>query len=565
MSSPYPPRGKIAERGASTQRIASVLFFLCALALGTAGRATTYYVDAVHGSDQAKGTSAKSPWRSLQRAGRAPLGPGDRIALSGGQTHEGQLLFSGLKGTAGAPITISSYGIAGEAASPPATIDGRGTPAALHLIDCSYVTVANLVVSADGGGWGADSAKSAEMRCGILIEAVAPGEFAGIELRDLRVTRVSYQEPGFKRPPEDVHTANGNGHYGWGLRFIARNDRAKMSHITVRNSVIERVDHTGLKFTAPSGGIRDVEVEGVRVLNVGGPGIQVSGVADGHFSHLHVDHSGSVGDSRNWGRGSGLWTWGCRNIVIERSEFMNANGPGDSAGVHIDFGCRDVVVQYNLSAHNAGGFCEILGDNYNCAYRYNVSINDGFRVKGRDGAFQDGKIFWLSGYVGAKEKPRGPFNSYFYNNTIFVADDIEAKIAVAPTAEGVLIANNIFCIKGASRMVAGDQLRADQRGTKELQRVTFANNAFLRADNWPADAGIQDCAPLIGDPGFANPGGLRATDYVPRNFSLVKDRGIRVPALPEDSVGLRIGLDVSVDFLGHPVVGAPDLGAMELP
>jgi hypothetical protein len=555
MSRPHPPGGRIAR----------AILLLGILAAGAGGRAATYYVDAVHGSDEADGTSAKTAWRSLQKASHATLAPGDRVALAGGQTHAGQLSFSGLKGTAGAPITISSYGIADEAASPPATIDGRGTTAALHLLDCSHVTVANLAVTADGGGSETGSAKKAEMRCGILVEAVAPGAYDGIELRDLHVSRVSFHDVGFKRPVEDVHTANGTIPYGWGVRIIARNDQAKMSHLTIRNSVIERVDHTGLKFTAPKGGIQNVEVENVRVFDVGGPGIQLSGVVDGHFSHLLVDHSGSVGDSRNWGRGSGLWTWGCRNVVIERSEFRNAHGPGDSAGVHIDFGCRDVVVQYNLSFHNAGGFCEILGDNYNCAYRYNISVNDGYRVKGQDGAFQDGKIFWLSGYVGAKEKPRGPFNFYFYNNTIFVAGDIEAKMAIAPTAEGVLIANNIFCIKGASRMVAGDQFRADQRGTHGLARVNFANNAFLRAENWPADFGIQDVAPLLGDPSFASPGGLRATDYVPRNVSLVKDRGVRVSALPDDKVGLQVGLDVSVDFLGNPVVGAPDLGAIELP
>jgi hypothetical protein len=251
-------------------------------------------------------------------------------------------------------------------------------------------------------------------------------------------------------------------------------------------------------------------------------------------------------------------------VVVERSEFTNANGPGDSAGVHIDYRCRDVVVQYNFSANNAGGFCEILGDNHNCAYRYNVSVNDGYRVKGRNGAFQDGKLFWLSGYVG-KGKPVGPFNSYFYNNTIFVGDGIEAKIAVAPTAEGVLIANNIFYLKNAGRLVAGDQLRADQRSGGKLKRVYFANNAFLRADTWPADCGIQDVAPLIGDPGFAKPGGLSATDYVPRNVAMVKDRGIPVPHLPGDDVGLRLGVGVSVDFLGNPVSGAPDLGAFELP
>ena len=564
MSKGHPSGATWAGFTRPAARVARVLWVCGIVAIGAVGNATTYYVDAVHGSDQADGTRVKTAWRSLQKAGRATLAPGDRIALAGGQTHEGQLRLANAEGTAGAPILISSYAVAGDAAGPPATIDGRGTPAAVHLIDCSYVTVANLVVTADGGGWSPEFAKGAEMRCGILVETVAPGDYAGIELRELRVRGVSYHEPGHQRPAEDVKTANGNGRYGWGVRFIARNDSASMRGVVVRNSVIERVDHTGLKFTAPSGGIRDIEVDGVRVIDTGGPGIQLSGVVDGRFHRLHVNRSGSTGDSRNWGRGSGLWTWNCRNIVIERSEFMNANGPGDSAGVHIDYRCRDVVVQYNLSANNAGGFCEILGDNYNCAYRYNVSINDGARVKGRNGAFQDGKIFWLSGYVG-KDKPAGPFNSYFYNNTIYVGTQIEAKLAVAPTADGVLIANNIFCIQGSSRMVAGDQLRAEQRSAGALERVIFANNAFLRADNWPAEFGLQDYSPLIGDPEFASPGGMRAADYVPRNAALVKDRGIRVSHLPGDDVGVRVGLEVAVDFLGNPVVGAPDLGAIEMP
>eukprot|EP01031_Cornospumella_fuschlensis_P016501 gene16501-20170_t len=179
----------------------------------------------------------------------------------------------------------------------------------------------------------------------------------------------------------------------------------------------------------------------------------MSGVRGGVFTALHVDGSGSTKDTRNWGRGSGLWTWGTSDVVIEKSQFLNANGPGDSAGVHIDYNCRNVIVQYNLSANNAGGFCEILGNNFNCAYRYNVSVNDGHRIKGKDGAFQDGKTFWLSGYTGGKSPRRGPTNTYFYNNTIYVGDEIVAKVAVAPTAEGVLIANNIFHFSGRSQMV----------------------------------------------------------------------------------------------------------------
>ena len=75
---------------------------------------------------------------------------------------------------------------------------------------------------------------------------------------------------------------------------------------------------------------------------------------------------------------------------------------------YIDFNCSDVIIQYNYSANNVGGFCEILGNNYNCAYRYNISVNDGHRMKGQNGAFQQGKTLWLSGFVGKGNERNGP-------------------------------------------------------------------------------------------------------------------------------------------------------------
>ena len=276
-----------------------------------------------------------------------------------------------------------------------------------------------------------------------------------------------------------------------------------------------------------------------------------------------INGSGSVKDSRNWGRGSGMWTWRSENVLIEKNAFLNANGPADSAGVHIDFGCRNVIIQYNLSANNAGGFYEVLGDNHNTAYRYNLSINDGYRIKGEDGAYQDGKVFWLSGFVGHKKKETGPFDSYFYNNTIFVDDSILARMALARTAEGVLIANNIFYIRGNSEVLQGKQYQRDRSGD-DSGRVVFANNLFLRPDNWPAATGIRDSAPVIGDPGFEFTDAMKIEDFRPTNVALVADRGIAIEPIPGDSLGLPGGLAVSHDILGNPIDGLPDLGAIEI-
>lgn len=531
-----------------------------ALSAAVALSAATYHIDAIGGDDTADGLAPERAWKSLDRARDLALQPGDRLLLAGGVKHPGQLVLRSLAGQPDNPIVIGRYARPGAPADAPALIDGHGTRAALHLRNSSHVRVENLVLTADGG------APSGDMRCGALIEVDRDGTHEGITLAGLHVKAVSFQNPGFVRPDDDVRTPNGRISYGWGIRFIVRKEGSGvLRDIVVRDSVIERVDHTGLKFTAPADGIRDVRVENLVVSHTGGPGIQMSGVTGGHFTHMSVDHSGSTADTRNWGRGSGLWTWGTRDVVIERSRFTNANGPGDSAGVHIDFNCANVVVQYNFSAHNAGGFCEILGNNFNCAYRYNISVNDGHRVKGRAGAFQEGKIFWLSGYIGDRFKPKGPFNSYVYNNTIYVAEDIVTKFTVAPSAEGVLVANNIFHIVGPTRVAASDQARIEQADPRPTKRAVVSHNLFLRADTWPQGLSLPNDNFLVGDAGFTQPGGTQLTDYIPANADLVRDRGLVPTPLPGDTLGLKLGLEVKADILGRPIKGAPDLGAIELP
>ena len=265
--------------------------------------------------------------------------------------------------------------------------------------------------------------------------------------------------------------------------------------------------------------------------------------------------------------GTGKWyvgPGGCDTMLIEHNEFRNANGPADSAGCHIDFNCKNIVVQYNISENNAGGFCEILGNNWNCAYRYNISINDGHRVKKKGVAFQEGKIYWLSGFVGKDRERHGPYNSYFYNNTIYVKSDVLAKMAVAKVAKGALLANNIFYIEGKSKAVLGDQYQPQEAGEAKIPNVVFKNNLFLKSENWPNDVLIQDEAPLFGNPEFVNAGGKESKDYMPTNIPLVQNKGIVIEKIPNDKKGLFVGLKVKKDILGNAIQGKPDMGAIEL-
>jgi hypothetical protein len=527
--------------------------------------ATTYYFNSQTGNDNNSGTEIASPFKSLDKASKLNLKAGDKILLAAGCTFCGTLELEGISGSAEKPVTISRY--ENEETTnklPNPIIDAKGFANGLLLKNCSYILAKNFEITGDGDGLKTLKNKKQNMRCGVLVTTSEPGNYKGITLQNLLIQNIFFEDEGFKRGKDEVRTANGSQSYGWGIRFINSLKDAWLKDLTVESCVIKNIAHTGIKFTGRNKSIHNIKLYNNEVIEVGGPGIQMSGVSKGHINKNNVNRSGSNNDSRKWGRGSGLWTWGSSDIIIEKNSFQNANGPGDSAGCHIDFNCNNVIVQYNLSANNAGGFCEILGNNYNCAYRYNISINDGHRIKGVNRAFQEGKIFWLSGFQGKNRPRNGPFNSYFYNNTIYVKSDIVAKIAVDKASSGVLIANNIFYIEGQSKAVLGDQYRPETKGESRVEDIFFQNNLYLHKENWPKDVLIRDNQPIFGNPQFAKTGGDKLSDYRPGNRDLIRDKGIRIKSLPGDSIGLYIGLSTEHDILGNKIIGIPDMGAIEL-
>ncbi len=529
----------------------------------TLANGTSYYFNVEHGDDNNSGTSPRQPLRSLERARDLQLEPGDSIRLASGQTFRGSLVLRNVQGSKSNPIVVTTYPSGPASDRGRTLIDASGYPQGIQIINGAHILIEHIAITANGSGGKEHVEASTDMRCGILVTTDEKGDYRGVRINDVEISDIFYEDPGHTRGADEVKTANGTERYGWGIRLINLVPGAVMRDIHITDARVSNVSHTGIKLTSRDDGIRDVVISGCEVHRTGGPGIQMSGVRNVVARKNLVDRSGSSDDSRKWGRGSGLWTWSSSDIVIEHNHFKNAKGPGDSAGCHIDFNCSNVIVQHNLSYHNAGGFIEILGNNYNCAYRYNISVNDGYRVKGRDGAFQEGKVFWLSGYQG--DQPRkGPFNSYIYNNTVFTDQDIVAKIAVTKTASGVLVANNIFCFRGESEAVLGDQYNPEKDGAGAVSRVLFKNNLYLKASAWPEEVLISDEAPFYGDPRFSNPGGDQLMDYIPFDESLVRDMGIEIPFLPGDKKGLNEGPPVLHDILGNPLTRKPDLGAIDL-
>jgi len=95
------------------------------------------------------------------------------------------------------------------------------------------------------------------------------------------------------------------------------------------------------------------------------------------------------------------------------------------------------------------GFVGFIGLIPNCIYRYNVSINDGTRVKGQKGATQDRKIIWFSDFMGFNGQPKvEATNNHVYNNTIYAGARITTQIRFESNTNNNTVKNNIIYVEG---------------------------------------------------------------------------------------------------------------------
>ncbi len=507
-------------------------------------QARDFYLDSRQGSDASSGISERAAWRSLEKANKNEFKPGDRLLLKRGSCFKGGLKIK-LTGTKEEPIVIGTYG---EGRAP--VIDAKGHFAGVHLLNSHHVVVKDLEITADGGKT-LDGSKPS-LRYGVLVHGKY-GASSHVTLENLTIYKI-YPEIGAEHEGHNPTT-----YLGTAISIEGNRDKP-CTHFLVQDC---RIAQTGFKAINLKS-IQRVQILNNRMKDIGGPAIQPGNVDDLVVRGNIVDGSGSSLDPRMHGRGSGIWPWTSKRVLIEKNKFMHARGKADSCGIHIDFNCRDVIVQYNLSIDNEGGFIEILGNNHNCAYRYNISINDGARVKGKNSAHQEGKVLWTSGFVGRKKEKNGPYNSYIYNNTIYVGKNSRSCFSIAPSTDGLLVANNIFHIMGKTENVLGDQDRRIDKTATRIARSLMQNNVYFKASILPDNMPLKEQSMIIGNPQFGKAGGMAAEHYIPRNVALVKDKGIAIPHLPGDGDGLRIGLEVTEDFFGNPIIGKPDIGAIEI-
>ena len=342
-----------------------------------------------------------------------------------------------------------------------------------------------------------------------------------------------------------------NVHKGYGIKLETQSDTSigllnTISDVEVKNTTISRTGHYG--FWIKSLGLvgidsvknNEIHVENCVFEYTGGSGFVPNKSKNILVQNCIFNHTGSSIDNRMWKRGSGMWTFDCKNVVAQHNKFMNAHGPMDSYGSHIDYGNENVVFQYNYSFNNEGGFAEILGDNINCGYRYNISVNDGYREDPNSVQWdKKGKIFWVSNYCGQNPIRCPSVGTFIYNNTVFVNDTLNPEIYIWPDVGDVHLYNNLVVVGQNGNVISTlietdsndlyishnlfyDTSRIDLDIKLENNSIygdpLLLNSVYL-GENDPAAYRIQSNSPAINS-GFLINGSNDSTKYLEHNGGL---------------------------------------------
>jgi hypothetical protein len=521
------------------KRSVAFLFLMMILAFqafaGSTAKSKVYYFDAENGNDKNSGLSIETPLKSISHIKSLSLKPGDVLLLKRGSVFNNQSIeLISQKGTTTQPIRIESYG----SGNKPKIDLGELQQYAIQISASEFLEIKDIEITGGSGG--------VEMK---FVDSKT--EFSHFVFKNLHI--------------HDCYSvSNGSGFL---INITPRSPAGKVRMSGYKDIRIEdcEIDMIVRNF------IHGEFLNGLEILNnnfknSGGPGIVIKHSNDLTFMGNQISSAGSLAHESFRGRGSCAWIIGCKDVLVENNIFENARGWLDSYGFHLDIGNSNVIVQRNLSRNNAGGFIQLLGKNTNSVYRYNISINDGWRVKGvfdhpEEKNTQDGCVINLYGYV-ANGTYAGPFNTYIYNNTVYVNDSITAGFNFRGTVKGVFIANNVFHITGDSKEITVFKSNREPESTPE--NIIFKNNVYYKPENLPSGMRVDDSHKIIGDAGFAKAGGNEAVHYIPMNKELLKDRSILITKIPGDKNGVKSGFNVNKDFFGNPIVGIPDLGAIEL-
>ncbi|HEY3482842.1 MAG TPA: right-handed parallel beta-helix repeat-containing protein, partial [Streptomyces sp.] len=510
----------------------------------------TYYVSA-SGDDHHDGRSAGNAWRTLTRADRQQLLPGDRLLLQGGARFTGGLTVGRSDaGRADLPVVIGSYGT-GRATVAPATGPG------ISVYDTGGVEIRDLVVTGN--------AHTLKGPSGVIV----------------------YNDrPGTKRLDHVVVSGVDVSRFGIGVAVGCADHSVGFRDVRVADSAVHDNTDDGLLTYGPRIDVKhpgyphqNLVVSGVQAYrNQGDPtstrhntgsGIVIGGVEGGRVEQSVAHDNGARSAAKALEGPVGIWAYDATRLTIEHNWSYDNRTPAtvDGSGFGLDQNVSSSTVQYNLANGNDGpgfhAFTNITnGAHKDNTIRFNISSgngrklpqNGGIDVHGTD--IRDLRIYnntvVMTG-TGDRSGPalrlrKNPVGVSVRNNILITAAGPVVSAATAYTPEQVVLQGNDYVSAGGPWSVLWGHTTyrsLDAFRTGQQQERTGGKPTGLTAD--PCLAGGR--VPAVTAP-------KEAALIVP-TCDAVAGKGVDLRAL--------FGIDPGpTDWFGAPLTSAALIGAANL-
>ncbi|MCX4668933.1 right-handed parallel beta-helix repeat-containing protein [Streptomyces sp. NBC_01381] len=539
--------GRRAAPGALVAAIALIAAGGCA-ATPHYSPTSTYYVGAA-GDDDNDGSSPDKAWRTLARAERVALEPGDRLLLEGGGRFTGTITLNGSEaGDADRPVVIGSYG------EGRATVDAEGTPG-ISVHNTAGVEIRDLHVTGDRAAYAGDG--------GINLYADRPG---GGPIDHVLVSDVEIS--GFRA----------------GIAVGSNEERTGFKDVTVRQAKLHGNKDAGLltygpKFEPrqPAYAHEDFEVEDVTAYrNAGDPKADGRHTGDGII--LGSVRQATVRNSTAHDNGArsaitapsgpvGIWAYDATDVLLEHNTAYrnHTRSEVDGAGFGFDENVSGSTMQYNLAFHNDGsGFYAytrvVNGAHTDNTIRYNLSSDNGRR---------------LPQFGGLAVYGHDVRNLRMYQNTVVmtVLEDGRSgpALRLMDGQTGVTVRNNNFITDGSPLVLADEGLTAanvlvqgnNYRAPQGQWTAQWGDRTFAGLKAWSAATGQER---LQGQPVGLTVDPCLAGGELP-DVNSAGDAHLLAPdcaALAGKGLDLQalFGIDPGpVDYFGQTVGHPPPVGA----
>jgi hypothetical protein len=510
----------------------------------------TYYVSAT-GDDGNDGRSPDHAWRTLARADRLQLVPGDRLLLQGGSRFTGSLTVGrGEAGRGDQPVVFGSYG-SGRAVVAPTDRPG------ITVVDTGGVEIHDLVVTGN--------ARTLKGPSGILF------------LNDLH---------GTKRLEHVVVSGVDVSRFGIGLAIGAGDGSVGFSGVRVSGSSVHDNTDDGLLTYGPRLDVahpryphQNVVVSGVQAFrNLGDPasrkhntgsGIVIGGVQGGRVEQSAAHDNGAGSAPQSLEGPVGIWAYDSTGLTIEHNQSFHNHTPAvvDGSGFGLDQNVSSTTVQYNLAYGNDGPGYHAFTNIDNGAFkddtiRFNISSDDGRKLAQNGGIDVHGSdIRNLRIYnntvvmtgTGAKQGPalrlrKNPVGVSVRDNILITDGSPVVSAATAYTPRQVVLQGNDYAVSAGTW-----QIRWGPSTYHSLGQWRSAQGQE-QAGGRPTGLAADPC--LAGGPAPSVASTAQAPRIVP-TCDRVAGKGVDLRA--------AFGIDPGpVDWFGNPLSRSTLVGAADL-